>query len=370
MFGSVMLDVAIGLILIYLILSFVSAAFREALEVKLRYRSAFLHDGVAELLNDPALTKDLYDHPFIASLYRGTYEEAKKEKNLPSYIPARNFAVALLDMVARGRDTTTPIAAGAGATVLSVATLRQNIGRLGSAKVQRIILSSLDLSGGDLAKTQQSIQNWFDTGMDRVSGRYKRTSQTMLIWIGMAVAAIANVDTIRVAKSLYSDPAQRQAAIAMAAEISKNPPGSIVDSTKPKSDDATALFAKLETLRLPIGWSMETVGPPSSWPMKVIGWLITGFAISLGAPFWFDLLNKVMVIRSTVKPHEKSPEEASDDRQPKAGQAVNVKLDGAAASAGVAAPPAVAAGPPPGMHPGPDYREHEWASGHGKEGVL
>jgi hypothetical protein len=45
------------------------------------------------------------------------------------------------------------------------------------------------------------------------------------------------------------------------------------------------------------------------------GWLLTALAISLGAPFWFDLLNKIMVIRSTVKPHEKSPEEASEDRQ-------------------------------------------------------
>jgi len=38
-------------------------------------------------------------------------------------------------------------------------------------------------------------------------------------------------------------------------------------------------------------------------------------AATLGAPFWFDVLNKITVIRSTVKPHEKSPEEASEDRQ-------------------------------------------------------
>ena len=30
----------------------------------------------------------------------------------------------------------------------------------------------------------------------------------------------------------------------------------------------------------------------------------------LGAPFWFDVLNRLMVIRSTVKPKEKSPDEA------------------------------------------------------------
>jgi hypothetical protein len=39
--------------------------------------------------------------------------------------------------------------------------------------------------------------------------------------------------------------------------------------------------------------------------------LITACAVSLGAPFWFDMLNKFVVIRSTVKPHEKSQEESS-----------------------------------------------------------
>jgi hypothetical protein len=55
----------------------------------------------------------------------------------------------------------------------------------------------------------------------------------------------------------------------------------------------------------------------NNWYLKIIGWLITALAISLGAPFWFDILNKIMVVRSTVKPHEKSPEEASEDKQKK-----------------------------------------------------
>jgi hypothetical protein len=45
----------------------------------------------------------------------------------------------------------------------------------------------------------------------------------------------------------------------------------------------------------------------------VFGWLLTALAISLGAPFWFDMLNKFIVVRSTVKPKEKSPEEKSKD---------------------------------------------------------
>jgi hypothetical protein len=45
----------------------------------------------------------------------------------------------------------------------------------------------------------------------------------------------------------------------------------------------------------------------------------------MGAPFWFDLLNKIMVVRSTVKPKEKSPEEASEDRQIISGQGKTIE---------------------------------------------
>lgn len=50
------------------------------------------------------------------------------------------------------------------------------------------------------------------------------------------------------------------------------------------------------------------------WFAKVSGLLLTAIAITLGAPFWFDVLNKIIVVRSTVKPKEKSPEEPPVDR--------------------------------------------------------
>ena len=53
----------------------------------------------------------------------------------------------------------------------------------------------------------------------------------------------------------------------------------------------------------------------ADWFAVVCGWLVTAFAVMLGAPFWFDVLNKFMIIRSTVKPHEKSAEAGSEDRQ-------------------------------------------------------
>ena len=91
MFGSLMLDVAIGMVLVYLLLSFVAAAVREGVETLLKERSRFLQRGVTELLHDPDLTAALFSHPQVSALYRGDYAAAVRNKELPSYIPSRQF---------------------------------------------------------------------------------------------------------------------------------------------------------------------------------------------------------------------------------------------------------------------------------------
>lgn len=49
------------------------------------------------------------------------------------------------------------------------------------------------------------------------------------------------------------------------------------------------------------------------WLAIVGGWLITAIGVTFGAPFWFDMLNRFTVVRSTVKPGEKSAKEKSKD---------------------------------------------------------
>ena len=69
---------------------------------------------------------------------------------------------------------------------------------------------------------------------------------------------------------------------------------------------------EITDLNLPVGWNHMRWNDFRVFDLHslltVLGWLITAFGVSFGAPFWFDLLNKMMVIRSTVKPHEKSSE--------------------------------------------------------------
>lgn len=50
---------------------------------------------------------------------------------------------------------------------------------------------------------------------------------------------------------------------------------------------------------LGLGWTGDPVD--FCWWRNILGWLITALAISLGAPFWFDLLNKLMQLRTSKK---------------------------------------------------------------------
>ncbi len=64
----------------------------------------------------------------------------------------------------------------------------------------------------------------------------------------------------------------------------------------------------VQTAGIPLGWTAAPRG--CEWANKIIGLILTIFAISLGAPFWFDVLNKIVSIRSVgLSPEEKKEKE-------------------------------------------------------------
>jgi hypothetical protein len=350
MFGSEILEVAIGLTLLYLLLSAMASALREALEAWFNTRGEHLERGVRELLQDPDgswLARGIYEHPLVAGLFKGGYGPRTPgpsvknalfwlfgRSNLPAYIPASSFAAALMDLVARG--PVLPEAAGSEGPPppLTIAQLRANVEAMGNPFLQRALLIALDRSRSGLDGVQANLEAWFNSAMDRVSGWYKRRTQWVLLVLGVVLAVSLNVNTITVADFLLRDGTAREAIVAQATAISRD--------TTVLSASYDSLNARLQRLNLPIGWAAEDSVPRPSlpdgsatwraWPdfwLPVLGWLLTALAVSLGAPFWFDVLNKFIVIRSTVKPHEKSPEEASEDRQRAGSQQSSQRIGGA-----------------------------------------
>lgn len=332
MFGSEILDVAVGIIFVFILVSVICSAIREGIEAFVKTRGAHLEHAIRELLQDrngEGLAKSLYEHPFIYGLFDGEYKPTGSGgapsmwtmgKGLPSYIPARSFAMTLMDIAARG-PVTDAVSGDPEAPPVSIDSIRRNILNLRNPPVQRVLLAALDSANGNLDKVRENIEAWFNSSMDRISGRYKRSTHRTLFVIGLLLAVVMNINTITIAEYLYRSDAARAAIVAKASAIE-----GVAGITYEKAK------AEIEALKLPIGWDMQwnDMGlneiTLDNVTRNSLGWLLTALAATLGAPFWFDVLNKVMVIRSTVKPHEKSLEEASEDRQAKEPKTVPVPV--------------------------------------------
>ena len=299
MFGSEILDIAIGMIFVYLLLSLICSSVNELIERQLKNRATDLEAGIRELLDDHAgtgLVTELYQHGMVNGLFKGDYN-AKDKSNLPSYIPSRNFALAIMSIVA-SKD--------------SAGNIQGAIAKIESSKVKNALTAMFEVAGNDVQKFRDSVENWFNSTMDRVSGWYKRRSQLIIFLLGFFAAAIININSITIANDLWIHKAERDAIVsATQGYLAAHP---AVSQTE-RDQSLKANIEGIQSYGLPIGWNISL--PKDNWEWfrfalwSLLGWLITACAVSLGAPFWFDMLNKFIVIRSTVKPHEKSQEEQS-----------------------------------------------------------
>jgi hypothetical protein len=121
----------------------------------------------------------------INGLFKGNYDPSAKDKsNLPSYIPSRNFALAILGIVAPQS---------------SAVSLRDSVDKIENAKVKNALTAMLHEAGEDANKLRDSIESWFNSTMDRVSGWYKRRSQLIIFLLGFGAAAIININSITIA---------------------------------------------------------------------------------------------------------------------------------------------------------------------------
>ncbi len=313
MFGLQILDVAIGLIFIFLLLSLAVTAASELIASWLKRRSATMWRGVVRLLGSEDWANKVYSHPLIAGLsdepWFRKYREKLPFKTRPSYIPSRTFALALLDT----------LAPSAGAQPLTSGNLRAALAAHKDTHLARSLVALLDDAAGDIEEFKKNVEAWFDNSMERVSGWYKRRTQWILLLLAAIVTVWMNADTIAIANTLWRDPAVRSALVAQAQRFAEEERRQ-AEATEAASQKYQQAVARLQTLAIPLGWrdGVRTDDPrdefPRGWSQwsnalnrHLLGWLLTALAISLGAPFWFDMLNKVIAVRAAGKPPEKKP---------------------------------------------------------------
>lgn len=280
------IDVALGLIFFYVILSLVVSSIQEWIASLLKLRSRTLRKGIARLVGDP-LARQVYEHAMVRNL-------SISDKRLPSYIDPKTLSAVLLDIVARDQD-------GKSVLVQNADEVKAAVEKIPAGNPIGDVLKTAIVSGDDAARELSDyLADWFDEGMQRVSGWYRRDAKAITLALAVLLTVATNASTVHVAEKLWESDALRTkiAADAMAAAAQapaqQSPAGTATGSTQDGADGID-----LDSLRqFPIGW--DTVDwQTANWPAMLLGWLLTVAAISLGAPFWFDLLGKVANLKGT-----------------------------------------------------------------------
>ena len=363
MFGSATLEIALGMIFVFLLLSVVCSTINEWIASVLNLRGKTLQSGIRRLLEDPdgqLLARKFYEHPLVKGLGRGD------AKILPSYIPAETFTTVLMDilvptelgnpkplrevyleiqekiklMPAENSEFGRMIMILMDETGLSKAQLdelkegweqidhlRGELKKLQSAESELLNVPQIQELLGTITameakllvaekaadtailQARKKVGDHFDNAMDRVSGWYKRQAAVGIFGLALVVTVFLNVDSITLANSLANNPSLRSAVVAAADQGADELRETV--SAVTESAGTADVLDELDQLGLPIGWNEHTI--PRTVPdliNRLLGWFITTIAVSMGAPFWFDLLSKVSNLRMVGKKPDRMAEVA------------------------------------------------------------
>ncbi len=303
---SGLLDVAVTIVVTFVLTSLLCTTINELLATLLNTRAKVLRRTVAALLDDQKVRQSFFDNGLIKSLGIGSSggkggppdAGADDSKNLrSSYIDGRTFADALLGSL----EPASPIP--------GMDVVERSIGTLKDGQIKAALSMAVASAKGEISSVRDEIARWFDTAMDRLSGHYTRYMKWLSLGVGLAVAIVLNIDCVDIAMISWQDPQVRATGVSIAQNLDPSQFPACPDNPDKVSCLIESIAGANSQLgRLPIGWSNYAIAwtDASWWLSKLIGWLITALAASVGAAFWFDILQNVMSLRGAGKKVEES----------------------------------------------------------------
>lgn len=343
MSGFPIIDLVVGMIFVYFLLSIICSSLIEMIQVGLKARSKLMREWLFELFSKPVASKSghkislaqaILDHCSV-SVLRGN------GRSVP-YIEAKNFVSALLEKITYDPGDPKSVAKDIDEIIGAI----EKTDAL-PEEFQRLLLMYAN-EAKDTYKTQQDniagqvelfrrkIENWFDSSMERVTGALKhRYSRRITLYVAIGITVMLNADSIALAKYLYSNPEVRVKLAQQAYDATKDSalvakatavplPDSAIDKLSVSELDSV-MKLRIDEMRsakqalndvMPLTWKKGELngadGTFSGWLFlsKIAGLIASVLAIMMGAPFWFDMLNKLSNLRGTgAKPATANQEE-------------------------------------------------------------
>jgi hypothetical protein len=283
-------------------LAVITSQVQEWIASGLAWRANMLEDAIEQMLGNPEVKNKLYNHPLIQGLY------SSNGKRKPGGIPQDKFALVLFEEVINSGITVADAKNTFDNLKKSVTALKsksEGSALTNFANSLDTLLIGIEEKADDathsITEARVRVESWFNNSMERLGGAYRRRMQIVSIIVGIAVAATLNVDTGAIMNTLWRDPVLRQAIVTQASQVKDT---DVQSGQTPSIEEIAKNAEKLNILSLPIGWSSKnTPTDANGWVSKIIGILLSGMAAAQGAPYWFDIMRK-LVTRNPPVPQQ------------------------------------------------------------------
>ncbi|MDX1940282.1 MAG: hypothetical protein SFU99_07005 [Saprospiraceae bacterium] len=290
-----MLQVVTGIVFLMLLLSLLATTIMELVASVFSLRGSNLEKALRNLLASTDIDERILKAFKENALYKQLSFRYGSKREAPSYLTDESFQSILFDVILKGE---------------SIEKLQEKLDELPDIDLKNVLKQLLNDADNHLDGFKAKVKDWYNNVMDRASGWYKRSTQKILIVVGMLIAVVFNADTIAIYGRLEKDPEALQAILTAADAYVTDNDSIMLRQSNPafmQSYDELKTFVneELDAVKTPLGLGWYNVDISEfqwyDWLTKVLGWIVTALAISLGAPFWFDLLRKLVNIRNAGK---------------------------------------------------------------------
>lgn len=341
MTGLTALDVVIGLVFIYALYSLLTTTIMEFVALIFQLRARNLKRALHRLFADDEFFNEFVDTPIIKAMYSDRFSWLFKVNTFPSYIGSETFTKAI-NYLLIFKDGDVKLDKDNKQSVLDNIRKELYKEKHNNKESYKYLRFLFEVSGKDMDKFIKSVEDWYDASMERCGGWFKKNMTFLTFGIAFLISMLFNIDSIEMVDQLSRDPKAREQYVELAGQMLSNPEfmssspeydtnletrllkdtalfttygkdsiafrNAVTDSVNQHVFDIQkVLISRMDTLYATSQKAQSVLrferGGRAPWFfnswLNFLGCLITALALSLGAPFWFDLLNKFMKLRTS-----------------------------------------------------------------------
>ncbi|MFZ1704206.1 MAG: hypothetical protein WAT79_07655 [Saprospiraceae bacterium] len=356
----VIFDVAIGIVVVYFLSSVCLSFITNYIMSRRNWKGDFLYEQLQHIFSstmgsNSAFVERIYKHPLIDSLKQYYY---RKPEKIEADIFAQTMLAVIKDLdkeVLEMREKEWEAVKEDGNIKRTDSIYVQKKQEYDNLKAQekfrsikinnefidgkgRILLSTLLDNEPDNEKSHEIIKNWFLTFQERTQFLFSRLTKWYLFIYALIFCIILNVDTIKIYKTLFNDEIARDRMVVLATDITSKDQEAAIKSVEDKLlkridtikidslRDTTYIKVNIEQIMQVQSGVHEAYGDANfliwwkeyPWTtffklfnedstnafvllfFKLLGILISSFALMYGAPFWYDIMRKMVTVRQTI----------------------------------------------------------------------